>query len=404
MSVLGVAVFAALLTACGIVGGKPPLNAGMPSMASRCRVGATQTSVLVTEWSGAEKANLETLLRGGAVAVEFSGCQMRLLPQCQLAGEYHWQRTSPSTDIVEIKNEAELFAKLPLGAVALSGELKQSGNLYVETTVSGQNRLYGTTAAEVPRTVECMQATHIIDAMTVGAFVLSAGSEQTAGSSVEVETLGSAGGSVTRSARVLRYAGNAQACGYSTEEAPSGDCNSPVQVFLSPIPGQAEVEGPPGTVRVDFESGDASTRWDVYVEDEATCTTPCDHWVDPNRPLLLRTRKDKPDKLRIGGLEPSGGPLQVIAYPTSKGKLATGITFTALGGLSLATGITLTALGYSTDRSSFRTAGIINIGAGGLVTAGSILLILDALPKYKVRSLFGADTMTVGPGYVAGSF
>src|SRR5689334_15917374 len=64
-----------------------------PAEQAKCRVAASQSSPLVTEWPASEKANLEVLLRNGTVAVAYSGCSMRLLPECRVKGEYHWQRT-----------------------------------------------------------------------------------------------------------------------------------------------------------------------------------------------------------------------------------------------------------------------------------------------------------------------
>jgi len=106
-----------------------PLVPVNPTGIAGCRVGATQTSLLVTEWSSAEKANLQAMLGStGAIAVAFSGCELRLLPACRLPGSYYWQHTTVASDRIEIHNEAELYAKLPLGAVSLSGELKKSGD------------------------------------------------------------------------------------------------------------------------------------------------------------------------------------------------------------------------------------------------------------------------------------
>jgi hypothetical protein len=101
------------------------------SESGKCRVAASQTSPLVTEWPASEKANLEVLSHNGAVAVAYSGCSLRVLPQCRVRGSYQWMRTTPSTDSLEIKDADELFAKLPLGAASLEGELKRSGRLAV---------------------------------------------------------------------------------------------------------------------------------------------------------------------------------------------------------------------------------------------------------------------------------
>src|SRR3954467_8143218 len=80
----------------------------VPAEQAKCRVAASQSSPLVTEWPGSEKANLEVLLRSGTVAVAYSGCSMRLLPECRVKVEYHWQRTTPSTDSLEINDSDEL--------------------------------------------------------------------------------------------------------------------------------------------------------------------------------------------------------------------------------------------------------------------------------------------------------
>jgi hypothetical protein len=376
-------------------------------ISSKCRFGASQTSVLVTEWSASEKANLEArLASGGAVAVAFSGCDLRLLPECRLEGGYTWQRTTPSTDLIEIKNEAELYSKLPLGAVALSGELKRSGTLYVETTVAGHRRVEGMTATQVPSSGECERATHLVSGLSLGAFVLSGAGEAGAHASAEVTKVGSAGGKLTRSAKVYRSAGDANSCSGATDEGPAGDCASPLQVFLAPIPGRAEEEGPPGTVRVDFVSASGIIRWDVFVDDQATCTTPCSRWVDPERPLVLRTREDAPDKLRVGRLDRELGPVQVAARPLQRGKLATGIVFTSLGGLGVLSGITLSAIGCSGDRAGLCTAGLISLGAGGVVAAGAVWLMLQSPARAEIRPLFQSGGLTVGlgPAGLAGSF
>src|SRR5215831_14907230 len=116
----------------------PILPASTPAEGAKCKAAASQASPLVTEWPASEKANLEALLMQGTVAVAYSGCSMRVLPQCRPKGHYNWQHTTPTADVLSINNEDELYSKLPLGAVSLEAELKRSGNLEVKTVVSGQ--------------------------------------------------------------------------------------------------------------------------------------------------------------------------------------------------------------------------------------------------------------------------
>jgi hypothetical protein len=387
-----------------------------PSELGKCRVAASQTSPLVTEWPASEKANLETLLHGGAVAVAYSGCSMRLLPQCRVRGSYQWQRTTPATDSLEINDTDELFAKLPLGAASLEGELKRSGKLIVKTIVAGQLKLDGASVIDVPADEACAQATHIVSALSIGAFALTADGARGGhvGASISI---GETKLQSDRSANLLRSAGDFDSCGSSTDQNPNGNCASPVQVFLAPLPGRAGEEGPPGTVKVDFVSGNPASRWDVYSDDQVICTTPCARWVHPERPVMLRAREDAwmmaSDKVQVANLLTDGGGvhLQLRAQPTARGKLSAGIVFTSFSGMAVLTGVTLTSLGCLAGESSgMCTGGLITLGVGGVALAGSIWMILDSLPHAEVVPtdnpilLARRPRLLFGPGGLAGTF
>jgi hypothetical protein len=388
----GLLLLLALSSGCASMSGLRGAELNRISEGTRCRVGASQTSLLVTEWSAPEKSNLEALMGGSAVAVEFTGCSLRLLPQCRLKGSYAWQRTTPSTEGVDIQDQAELYSKLPLGAVELAGELERAGSLRIETTVSGHLRLRDMTASEVTSVAECARATHLVEGLSLGAFTLSGSDSSRAKGGAGAYGLG-LGGQSQSSQRVMKQAGDKQACANATEEGSPFGCSSPVQVYLAPIPGRAEVEGPPGALKVDFISAKPSVRWDVYINDQATCTTPCVAWVDPSRPVELRTREDRPDKLGVQRLETGQGPLQVQAKPSSQGQFVTGLTFTALGGMAVITGTALAGLGCSLDdHRGMCTAGLITLPIGAVVTAGSIFLMLDSGPEAQVVPIFGANS------------
>lgn len=359
-----------------------------PSELGKCRVAASQSSPLVTEWPASEKANLEVLSHSGAVAVAYSGCSLRVLPQCHVRGTYQWQRTTPSTDSLSIDDSDQLYAKLPLGAASLEGELKRTGRLLVKTVISGQLRLDGTNLLDVPADGACAQATHLVTALSVGAFSLTTGGERqgSVGGSVP---LGAAKVERTLSAEQLRSAGDFDACLQSTAEGPNGNCASPIQVFLAALPGRAAEEGPPGTVKVDFLSANAASRWDVYSDDQVICTTPCAKFVQPSHPVMLRARDESfggpPDKVEVPNLFDASGPhLQLEAHPTARGQWVTGMMFMSLSGMAVVTGLTLTPLGCSMGRDGMCTAGLITLAAGGAAFAGSLWLFLDARPRAEV--------------------
>jgi hypothetical protein len=414
-----------LLLLAGCAPRLPSLGSTLPMAlgpSGKCRLAASQNSPLVTEWPASEKANLEAMSHSGAVLVAYSGCSMRVLPACRVPGSYRWQRTTPATDTLEITSEDELYARLPLGAASLEAELKRSGKLSVQTTVAGQLRLEQDNPPNVPVDGPCAHATHVVTALAIGAFSMTAGGNTGIQGKASLTAIGETGGNANRSASIMRSAGDPDVCGAGTDEGPQGNCASPIQVFLAPLPGRSTEEGPPGSVKVDFVSGNPASRWDVYSDDQVICTTPCARWVDPHRPVMLRTREGggffgpPSDRVQVPNLLafPGQSHLQLQAQGTSHGRLVTGITFTAFSGMATVTGITLSALGCAGNRSSLCTPGLISLGAGSLALVGSIYLILDARARAEVMPRQEAPAtlvrlrrprrLLVGPGVVSGSF
>jgi hypothetical protein len=146
---------------------------------------------------------------------------------------------------------------------------------------------------------------------------------------------------------------------------------------------------------VELVSAHANSRWDVYVDDEVICSTPCTRFLDPGRPIFMRTRDHglgaAPDELAVANLFPaaSEGGVQLQARPTMKVEWLTGTTFVSLGGMTMLTGVTLAGVGCSDTnrRGELCGPGLISLGVGSLVTAGAIWLILDSMPKAVVEPL-----------------
>lgn len=385
-----------------------PLLPPTPDEAAPCRAATLQGQPVVAEWSAPEKASLEAMLTAVAVAVEFHGCSMRVVTTCRLPGRYLWYRTTLATDSSDISDERSLWAKLPLGAASLSGELKAAGKLAIKTSVAGQIRLEEARPDLVPRTPGCERATHIVESVAIGAYSLSRSGSLQGKAGVEVVKL-DVGGKHNREASMIRSAGDPDACGRATEQGPDKDCSSPIQVFLLPIPGRAQYVGPVGTVPVEFLSAD-DRRWDVHYENQTICTTPCSRWLDPSRPLLLATRDNsffqREDRIILSSLGDSGrgaGGLSVVANTSSRGKMAGGATAATFGGMGVAASIALYAVGRAIDKPMMESAGIYAIGPSILVLGLGIYLLLDAGPYAKVRPI-GSSTLVLAPGGMAGTF
>lgn len=214
---------------CSVPAATPPVLED-PTPLARCSVKRSAQSPLVTEWPASEKAHLESLLQTGAVAVAYNGCELRLLETCHPAGDYTFHRTSLASDTIEITSVDDLYAKLPLGAAALEAKLASSGRLAIDTTAVGQLRLDG--AAELPDTPDCREATHVVRALSVGAFDMRAGGETAASGGVDVGPA-AVGGARRRTSRRLRAAGDPEVCPRTGDE-PHPGCRAPLQLFLTP--------------------------------------------------------------------------------------------------------------------------------------------------------------------------
>lgn len=195
--------------------------------------------------------------------------------------------------------------------------------------------------------------------------------------------------------------------------APSGAPGevAPPAADLAPVPAAEPPPGPPTSppppvgVETEFLSATAMP-WEVMVDRQSICQTPCKIYLDGPHWITMRTREARPLRMEVGnlGLRPS----QVTAQDLGTGKYATGITFTTLGGMAVVVGVVLTAVGCSADdREGMCTAGLITGGAGALTTLGGIWLIRAGLPRIKVRALErrGLALYTTGTGGgVAGAF
>ncbi len=355
-----------------------------PTPLAKCHVAANASSPLVTEWPASEKAHLQSLAGQQMVAVAYSGCELRIIDGCQLSGNYAWSRTTLATDTLEIENADDLYAKLPIGAIGLEGELERSGRLAVRTTVAGQLRSQAT-GAQNPEGAGCAEATHYISGISIGSFQLLSGSDSSASAKVDLGVTGG-GSKASRKEVVLREAGSRQACDEATDEQPSSQCASPIQVFLSPL-------APKGASKTRESGPDSTPDAAVYVSlpppadgDETwtlrgpggkvMCSLPCGAWVGPvSGYYLQREPRNGDDAARLNLPQAFAHPVgsRVTAeYQTERGnptlaKLALwGAIPVAAGGVGLTAwgiGVAASECPDEPDGECFPPAGFL-IGTG----------------------------------------
>jgi hypothetical protein len=371
----------------------------MPGDQARCHLAANQDNPLVTEWPAPEKANLEAHLGEGAVVVSYSGCSLRMLPRCRAGGTYHWKRTTIATDVVEIHNADELFAKLPVGAASLEGELQRSGRLAVQTSVSGQFQLDGFDPLSTPKGPECDGATHVLGSLAVGAFKLRSGGAAKVEGKASFVSVGSAHGASESEETIVREAGTPAQCEQATESAPNPDCASPIQMFLQALPASVVDRGPTGTIKVKFLPVRAEQEWDVVVGDRTICKTPCERWLDPAMPYTLKYDPgifQKNELLDVPDLRGHGERLMVRGAARSTGEFVGGIMLATFGGLGVVTGTALTAAGCAAGDSGLCTAGLVTLPAGLVLLAPGVWMIVDSSGTVRVTPM-QAQLSSAGP-------
>jgi hypothetical protein len=384
---------ACFLSALGCGGGGLMPRASAPSVPAsqaRCDAALRSDSPLVTEWSSAEKANLQARLSSGGLAVEYTGCNMRPLLACTVRGSYRWQRTTLASESIEIHDQDELFAKLPLGALALEGELARSGRLAVRTMVSGQYMLEGSAAGDVPDYGECAQATHLLTAVSIGSFKLHSGGTLEASGSVGAG-LYSGGARTESSETLLREAGDFESCKQSSDEKPNLDCSSPIQAFLVPLPRFAKERGS-GTLHVSFASGTAKDAWELRQNQRFVCRTPCSRWVSPEESYELRLENGPElQTLEVPNLHgyAGAGDLSVRAYPRDTGRMTGGIVAAGVGGGLAFMGGFLALAGGLAERDGLLVAGAVTAGIGLIAIGPGVYLIATSGSKAEVRDRQG---------------
>jgi len=429
------------MAGCGAGGlgeGHSPASAPSdPTPLAKCQISKNQESPLVTEWPASEKARFESLLSTQAVAVAYSGCELSIVETCRVPGSYAWRRTTLSTDTVEISDADELYAKLPLGALGLEGELQRAGRLAVRTTVGGQRRLDA--LPSLPDDEGCRSVTHVVTAVSIGAFRLMSGGSLSAGGGVGV---GDMGASVKRQSQesVVRQAGDADSCAENSDEAPVRDCASPIQIFLAPVNQRSLSERQVIDVaeRRARERGvliaipapdDSDERWSLHDADGRTlCQLPCERWVAPRSGYYLDRRKTRDVRAaRIdvpNEIDHEPGARVSAEYEVGRGSpFWSSLTFYGLG-IPAAIGgtatliLALTTTSDDDDRNASAKRGFF-IGATGMyygIAAASTWWFIYSRPdSFDTYAGEGADSASVSrapalrvrwlpPGAIHGEF
>jgi hypothetical protein len=261
----------------------------------------------------------------------------------------------------------------------------------------------------------------VVTGISVGAFKMLSGGAVSGGGGISVAGAG-AGGKVSRAEEVMRQAGSPDQCAEATAEAAHPDCNSPIQVFLTPVlkkpgdPGYVEPEEdtrpPPNAVRMSFAAPPAG-NWTLQEESgQSLCQLPCSRWIVRDKTYLLQLDTDSGvQKIKMPRVEYAPGQKVDVQVLEPRGSKGLGIAATITGGVGMVAGAAMAFLAGASEEEGLLVPGLAVIGGGAaLLTTGIVVLAYSRgyKPEFRLSSPGDAAALephiVFGPGSARGAF
>jgi tetratricopeptide (TPR) repeat protein len=200
------------------------------------------TRPFIIEWDATDMSSFESFAANDIVIVKYEGCKLRILDECKndsirgSQGAYkppEW--TSGSLETLDIHNEGELYAKLPLGQATLGGRVSAGESFHMEYYVAGtvnatRDAVY---RDDLASNQGCDSATHFVYGYNLGAFALGSTNE------VKTEVGGSAfgfgaGGGTSSGSKAEKKGGDLATCKSDSATEVQG-CKTPIRLNLRSI-------------------------------------------------------------------------------------------------------------------------------------------------------------------------
>jgi hypothetical protein len=194
----------------------------------------------VVEWDATDLASFEARASRDTIFVRYDGCKLDVLERCAdgnapgKLGAYGTPTfTSGTVQGFDVKNEGELYAKLPLGAATLSGRVQAGEKLHLTYFVSGvaQDTRDAVYESDLRPNTGCAGATHFVWAYNLGAFELSTSESVSGEAQGSVAGIGSGGGKRSNEKSSVSSGGKLVAC----ESQDQRSCRVPIRLALRSI-------------------------------------------------------------------------------------------------------------------------------------------------------------------------
>jgi hypothetical protein len=235
---------ASAIAACG----GPGAHGGQSNLVEKTFAGANKCSAknhdrpFIIEWDATDQSSFQAQTADNIVVVKYEGCDLKVLDACKndavkgAIGAYKtidW--TAGQLESMEISDEQELYAKLPLGAATLGGRVTSGEQFRMEYYVSGtraatREKVY---RKDLDKISGCQGATHFVYNYNLGAFALA--SKKSLHGEVNGSYLGfGAGGSSKTDTKADKKGGDLSKCqGDSAREV--DQCKVPIRLTLRAI-------------------------------------------------------------------------------------------------------------------------------------------------------------------------
>jgi hypothetical protein len=229
-------------------GATPPRESGQSRLIEKTVAGKNRcnaqdhTRPFVVEWDGTDISSFESRATTDVVFVRYEGCNLQVLDGCTndavrgslgAYGAVDW--TSGSVEKVDILNEDELYAKLPLGAAVIGARVQGGERFHMEYFVSGTRKATRPAVyrSELDRVPGCRGATHYVYAYNVGAFALGSFSKLEGSAGATIWGAGGGGNHKDQSA-IEKQGGVLASCrGESATEVST--CKVPIRLTLREV-------------------------------------------------------------------------------------------------------------------------------------------------------------------------
>lgn len=196
----------------------------------------------IIEWDATDRSSFEAHAANDILVVRYEGCDMTILEECRndsvrgSQGAYkpvEW--TSGALEKMDISNQGELYAKLPLSVGTLGGRVQGGEKFKMEYYVAGtrnatRDAVYREDLAKNPG---CEGATHFIYGFNLGAFALGSVTELNAEVGGSLYGFG-AGGKTNKRSQADKQGGDLALCTGDTAREVDG-CKSPIRLTLRPV-------------------------------------------------------------------------------------------------------------------------------------------------------------------------